>query len=170
MGLTDLDSEIDEGFEEEMAEEDILPNEDLQDPIDLPPPAESESDDDREVRYHIVYILIWQSPFSHKHHVFTCYRSSYKHMHSTSPQVEEGVDSDDEALDFRGIPRWDKVDQLARTLIDIKGLSVTNTQAREIKDLYNDLLPFDRKPVTFALKPARGRFARSKYRVGNTGG
>ena len=32
MGLTDLDSEIDEGFEEEMAEEDILPNEDLQDP------------------------------------------------------------------------------------------------------------------------------------------
>ena len=63
------------------------------------------------------------------------------------------------------------MDRLARTLIDIKGLSVTNTQVREIKDLYNDLLPFDRKPVTFALrplKPARGRFARSKYRVGNT--
>lgn len=60
----------------------------------------------------------------------------------------------------------------AKTLIEIKGLSVTNSQAREIKKLYDDMLPFDKKPVTFSprpLKPPRGRFARSKYRVGNVG-
>jgi hypothetical protein len=50
MELSDLDSEIDEGFEEEMADE-VAVIDDYLDPIDLPPPAESESDDDREVRY-----------------------------------------------------------------------------------------------------------------------
>ena len=61
---------------------------------------------------------------------------------------------------------------MARTFTDIKGLPVTNTQAREIKELYDNLLPFDKKPLSFVpqpLKPVRGRFARSKYRVGNTG-
>lgn len=38
MSLTDLDMEIDEGFEEEMAEEEILPNEELPDPIDVQSP------------------------------------------------------------------------------------------------------------------------------------
>jgi hypothetical protein len=50
MELSDLDSEIDEGFEEEMTDE-VVVNDD-QDPIDLPPPADSQSDDDREVRYY----------------------------------------------------------------------------------------------------------------------
>lgn len=52
---------------------------------------------------------------------------------------------------------------LARTL-DIKGLSVTDTQVREIKRLFDNLLDFDKKPVSYsprAFKPARGRFARS---------
>lgn len=89
-------------------------------------------------------------------------------------QVEIGDDLEDhEALDFRGIPGWDKVDRLAKALIDIRGLSVTNNQARVIKDLYDDLLDFDKKPVTFSprpLKSPRGRFARSKqYRVGSVG-
>ncbi len=49
MELSDLDSAIDEGFEEEMADEVVAMDD--PDPIDLPPPAESESDDDTEVQY-----------------------------------------------------------------------------------------------------------------------
>jgi hypothetical protein len=55
-------------------------------------------------------------------------------FHSTSPQVEESP-ANEEALDFRGISGWDKVDRLARTLIDIKGLSVTNTGKRDQRTL-----------------------------------
>lgn len=36
-----------------------------------------------------------------------------------------------EVLDAKGIPDWDRVDQLARALLALKGLSVTNEQARD---------------------------------------
>ena len=144
----DLDAEIDEGFEKEMADEVILLNED-QDPIDLPPPAESSESDDNK-RYNVQYYYVFknESLFSHKDHVLhvnniICY--------STSLQIKERVDGDEGALDFRGVPGWDRVDHLA------KGLCVTNTQAREIKER---LLPYDKKPLSFdprPLKPARGK-------------
>ena len=76
-------------------------------------------------------------------------------------QPSEGVES----LDSRGIPGWDKVDKLAHALTDLSGLSVTNIQAQEIKKLYEELLPYDKKPLEFELqarKPSRGWFARSK--------
>ena len=58
---------------------------------------------------------------------------------------------------------------MARALLDLEGLCITNAQAKEIKDLYSQLMEFDRRPITFkprAVKPARGRFGRSKNRVG----
>ena len=58
--------------------------------------------------------------------------------------------------------------------MDLSGLSITNSQARDIKRLYDELLEFDKRPLVFhpcPLKPPRGRFARSKssksYRVGS---
>ena len=88
-------------------------------------------------------------------------------------QQDEAVeDADDEALDYRGIGGWEKVDRLARALVNLKGLCVTNAQAEELKMLYSQLLDYDKKPVTFQprqIKRMRGRFARSKNRVGFAG-
>lgn len=78
---------------------------------------------------------------------------------------EEEEEEKDESLDSGGIPGWDRVDRLARALISLSGLSVTNAQAREIKKLYDDLLPYDKAPLRFEAqprRPSRGRFARSK--------
>ena len=49
--------------------------------------------------------------------------------------------------------------------MELSGLCVTNSQAREIKQLYDDLLDYDKKPLVFKpklQKPQRGRFACSK--------
>ena len=63
------------------------------------------------------------------------------------------------------------MDRLARALIDLKGLCITNQQARVIQDLYHDLLEYDKKPLVFraseTITPAQGRFGRSK-RGGHT--
>ena len=78
-------------------------------------------------------------------------------------QQDEAVeDVDDEALDYRGIGGWEKVDRLARALVNLKGLCVTNAQAEELKMLYSQLLDYDKKPVTFQprqIKRTRGRFS-----------
>ena len=49
----------------------------------------------------------------------------------------------------RGIPGWEKVDQLVRALLELEGLCVTNTQANTIKTLHSQLLEFDKRPITF---------------------
>lgn len=71
-----------------------------------------------------------------------------------------------EAVDSLGIPGWDRVDQLARALVNLSGLSVTNDQARNIQQLYHQLHEYDKKPLTFTPhQPSttqRGRFGRSK--------
>ncbi len=54
-----------------------------------------------------------------------------------------------ESFDSRGNPGWDRVDHLARALLNLSGLSVTNLQAKEIKMLYDDLLPYDKAPLQF---------------------
>ena len=59
--------------------------------------------------------------------------------HTHTLQAEAG---EDDALDARGIPGWDKVHHLAKVLID---LSITNSQARNIKELYDALLDYDKK-------------------------
>ena len=73
--------------------------------------------------------------------------------------------SAEDSIDSRGIPGWDRVDKLARALVKLRGLCVTNTQAAEIKQLYHSLLEYDKRPLVFApsvRQAPRGRFARSK--------
>ena len=61
---------------------------------------------------------------------------------------------------------WEKVDRLARALINLKGLCITNQQARVIQELYQELLEYDKRPLVFkpseTITPARGSFGRSK--------
>lgn len=80
---------------------------------------------------------------------------------------------DDEALDSKGIPGWDKVDALARALLDLHGLAVTTSQAREIQKLYACLDEYDKKPLQFKTLPTkplvRGRFALARSRKYHTG-
>ena len=91
------------------------------------------------------------------------------------PSQVESIEEEKEAesLDSHGIPGWDKVDQLARALLDLCGLSVTNIQAASIKTLYADLLEYDKYPLGLKPRhhpPPRGRFARSKsIRLGHVG-
>ena len=50
-------------------------------------------------------------------------------------QDETIEDNDAEAVDSRGIPGWEKVDHLARALLDLEGLCITNAQAKNISPL-----------------------------------
>lgn len=73
-------------------------------------------------------------------------------------------------MDCRGIPGWDKVDKLAKALVKLRGLCVTNSQAKEIQQLYHDLPEFDKRPLVFQPTPRRpstGRFGRSKRESGH---
>ena len=83
--------------------------------------------------------------------------------------VEESVD---ESVDFCGIPGWDKVDKFTHAFLNLKGLAVTTQQAVHIKQLCNNLLPYDKKPLEYKAivkRPTRGRFARSKHRSSYVG-
>lgn len=76
---------------------------------------------------------------------------------------------DSEVVDSKGIPGWDKVYQLARALLALDGLGLTNAQAREIKELYHQLEEYDKRPLQFTPckhKKPLGCFGRSK-RVDN---
>ena len=71
----------------------------------------------------------------------------------------------EDAVHAKGIPGWDRVDALARALLDLTGLYVTNAEAQNIQQLYDQLLEYDKRPLTFKpvpLKRSRGRFRRSK--------
>ena len=50
----------------------------------------------------------------------------------------------DQAADSHGITGWDKVDCLARALLSLTVLSVTNAQAAEIRKLYSELEECDK--------------------------
>ena len=77
-----------------------------------------------------------------------------------------------DALDSRGIPGWNKVDALAKALISLRGLSVSNNDAENIIKLYNSLDDYDKKPLTYksiVRRPPTGRFGRKKKRSGHIG-
>lgn len=72
------------------------------------------------------------------------------------PQEEEEEQGpQDEACDAVGIPGWDRVDQLAKVLLDLQGLSVTASQALHIQKLYKNLLDYDRQPLVFRPTPPK---------------
>ena len=166
-----MNKEIDEGFED--AEEDELKSDALPVLFDDPeegvisPPEESDEDEEEEVCKHYgdcictQYNLVW-SILSFNWMVALCMSSFFHYIQEEKGTVE---DEDDEALDASGIPGWDKVDALAKALINLEGLAVTNAQAREIQKLYDDLLEYDKRPIVFKprlQRSSRGRFARSK--------
>ena len=75
----------------------------------------------------------------------------------------------DVAIDSRGIPGWERVDRLARALLDLKGLCITNAQA-EIKTLYSQRLEHDKKPITFQprqVKQPKGKIWSIKVQNGS---
>lgn len=87
-------------------------------------------------------------------------------MHIGCTLQEESVaDNSSEALDSQGIPGWDRVDHLARALLNLTGLCVSNSEAEEIRRLFDNLMEFDKRPIQFqprSYKPSRGQFGRSK--------
>jgi hypothetical protein len=87
---------------------------------------------------------------------------------SESDHEEEDVQ---QATDFREIEGWDKVDQLASALLEPEGLCLTKTQSENIVKLYKSLSEYDKKPIIYSrvIKPARGRFGRSKNQSGHLG-
>lgn len=51
------------------------------------------------------------------------------------------------------------------------GLSVSDSRVKEIKSQYNNLIDFDKRPISYYQKKGkdpRGRFGRSKYRIQDT--
>ena len=77
----------------------------------------------------------------------------------------ESIDWEGKSVDSRGIPGWDKVNKLARALLSLSGLSVTNAQATQVQHLYEELVAFDKRLLVFqprAHPPPRGRFGRTK--------
>ena len=146
----ELDKQIDEGFEDIDDHEDLV--------YTAPPDTEDnntaacllESDsgeDETEVRIA-------------KQHLQLCYLFSYLQEESSASLQEDEV-----AADASGIPGWDRVDDLAKALMELDGLAVNTSQAQEIEHLYNRLVDYDKRPIFFRPRrqtPSRGRFARKK--------
>ena len=80
-------------------------------------------------------------------------------------EEEEQYSEDSEeqltTTDSRGIPGWDKVDKLAKRLIDLSGLSVSPTEVKKIVDLYNNLDDFDKEPPHY--RPVRKTATKGRF-------
>jgi hypothetical protein len=65
--------------------------------------------------------------------------------------------------DFKSIQGWDKVVQLAKALVAVTE-PITNQKGESLVEVYNQLHPFDQKPITYlrTLKPSKDSFARNK--------
>jgi hypothetical protein len=61
---------------------------------------------------------------------------------------EEDNSEEDQFLDFNSIEGWDKVVELMELLVDIKSLSISTLDAEKIVQSYNNLSPYDKKPIS----------------------
>ncbi len=97
---------------------------------------------------------------------------SIDHVSFIFLQEELEEKEDQEAVDSKGLPGWDRVDKLAEALINMEGLFVTNPKAEEVRHLYDNLLEYDKQPLKYhpmyQQNSSHGRFAR-KYRSGHVG-
>ncbi len=60
---------------------------------------------------------------------------------------------------------WNKVDKLAGALIDTEGLGLTKPQASLIKECFDNLDDYDRKPLTYepvVKRLLKGKFSNTK--------
>ena len=93
-------------------------------------------------------------------------------MEESEDEDNNDIDDSENSIDTRGIPEWNKVDRLARYLIGLEDISLTNQEANHIVDLYSDLDTYVKKPVTYKpmlLRPSSGRYGRSKHRTEDSG-
>ena len=82
--------------------------------------------------------------------------------------MEEFSDMHTEVLDSRGILGWDTVEKLAKALLSLKGLSMSEDQAKVISSLYDQLDSHNKKPLVYSKRyshKTRGWFAISRGRL-----
>ena len=80
-------------------------------------------------------------------------------------QIEDKSDDISEVAktcrDSFGIPGWDKVDKLAQALLETSGISLCDSDALEIIELYGQLEEYDKKPIAYEAverRPASWKF------------
>ena len=80
-------------------------------------------------------------------------------------EEEATIEESNESIDSLGIPGWDKVDRLAKALIDQEGISLSREASNVIIRLYQQLDPYDRRQMKYEkikMKPATGRYLRKR--------
>ncbi|XP_066915572.1 uncharacterized protein [Clytia hemisphaerica] len=78
-------------------------------------------------------------------------------------EKDQSITETDDSTDSRGIPGWQKIDHLAKALIETKGISLSSSEKTHIVQLYHNLEEFDKKPLKYEAtkkKSTKGRFAR----------
>ena len=160
-----MDNLIDEGFdEEEVASEHVDYDEEFAEKLPVNPEIVILYYLQEHVFMHICVLFI----IVINHNYMLTQEESSEAAPQEEGEAEQEVGDTLEVLDSRGIPGWDKVEQLARVLLSLKGLSISKEQARNVSSLYDQLDSYDKKPLVFTKRyshRARGRFARSRRRV-----
>lgn len=85
-----------------------------------------------------------------------------------SHDTQSDIDAENQFVDFKSIEGWDKVATLVALLVEIKGTSISTCDAENIVSSYEQLSPYDKKPISYGrvIRSPRGRFCRTK----NAGG
>ena len=81
-------------------------------------------------------------------------------------EIEKGEEN--ATTDTLSIPGWDKVDALAKAILAFKDEDIqclSDQQATRLLELYEDLIDFDKKPLTFTASPKKTSFSPSRYRA-----
>ena len=93
----------------------------------------------------------------------------YADISTSEVNVEEEEENEEVEVenytDGKGIPGWDKIDALARELLNGTGIALSDIQAEKILKLYDGLEEFDKRPLLFkqvTKEPTSGRFGSRK--------
>lgn len=88
-----------------------------------------------------------------------------------SHDTQSDIDAENQFVDFKSIEGWDKVATLVALLVEIKGTSISTCDAENIVSSYEQLSPYDKKPISYGrvIRSPRGRFGRTKNAGGHVG-
>ncbi len=75
-------------------------------------------------------------------------------------------DEENEYPDFKSIEGWEKIAALVALLVDIKVAPLSTQDANQIVQLYDDLSPYDKKPMVARLNRLAVDLAGQKTKVG----
>ena len=73
---------------------------------------------------------------------------NYSHIFVHVQGIEEQEPG--ESVDYKGYAGWDKIDALAHALLALKGLSIKASEVENIKQLYQNLMEFDKCPLQYS--------------------